>query len=127
MPWLSLSNAQDAESYLALLVFITLGLLFSGLFLGLAFLRGGVKRNAEKDSPYECGFDASGELTAPFSLRYALMVLFTVFDIEIALLIPWAVNLRGLGWNAFYSVALFLGILTSAFLYEWRSGCLEWE
>lgn len=128
MYWLGFSNTQDFWVYGGLLCFFVAGIIFSLLFLTLAFLRGGYKKNAEKDSAYECGFSPSTSLTSPISIRFALIaILFIVFDIEIALLFPWAMTFRELGWVGFGSVSVFLGILGLGFVYELASGALNWE
>lgn len=82
----------------------------------------------EKLSPYECGFEAFGDARRQFDVRFYLVaILFIIFDLEVAFLFPWAVAFGGLGWFGFWSMTIFLGILTIGFVYEWRKGALEWE
>ena len=119
---------EELMNYGGLLVFLLIGIFFSCLFMILARLRGGSRPYAEKNSPYECGFSPMGSLDAPFSIRFALVaILFVIFDIEIALLFPWALTFRQLGWPGFISVLCFLSILAVGFVYEWCSGALDWE
>lgn len=114
--------------YLPILIFLGLGFAIATVFVGLSFLRG--KRNVydEKITPYECGFDtfASGEVR--FDIRYYLVaILFVLFDLEIALLFPWAATILELGWPVFWGVSSFLFILLIGFIYEWKKGALEWD
>ena len=101
--------------------------------LGLALLAIGQlispkKPEAEKGSPYECGFEAFEDARSRFDVRYYLIaILFIIFDLEIAFLFPWAVVFNGLGWPAVIAMTIFLGILVIGFIYEWKKGALEWE
>ncbi len=84
--------------------------------------------DAEKLSPYECGFEPFGDARRQFDVRFYLVaILFIIFDLEVAFLFPWAVAFGGLGWFGFWSMMIFLAILTIGFVYEWRKGALEWE
>lgn len=116
------------REYLPILVFI-------GVAAGLAFamLAGSLlaaRRNpdAEKISPYECGFDAFDDARARFEVRFYLVaILFLLFDLEAAFLFPWAVAFSSAGGFGLVSMLIFLAVLTVGFIYEWRSGALEWE
>ena len=82
----------------------------------------------EKDSPYECGFDAFESARMKFDVRYYLVaILFIIFDLEIAFLFPWAVVLDQIGWFGYVAMMIFLGVLVIGFIYEWKKGALEWE
>lgn len=119
---------MNIKEYLPILVFIGAGFFIAMVFVGLAFVRG--KRNvyADKITPYECGFDTLSDGTPRFDIRYYLVaILFVLFDLEIALLFPWAVTLTELGWSALGSVFSFLFILLIGFVYEWKKGALEWD
>lgn len=84
--------------------------------------------NAEKNSPYECGFEPFEDARLPFDVRFYLVaLLFILFDLETAFFFPWAVALRKIGWAGFFAMMLFLGVLVLGFCYEWRRGALEWE
>jgi NADH-quinone oxidoreductase subunit A len=86
------------------------------------------KPDAEKNSAYECGFDAFGDARNKFDVRFYLVtLLFIIFDLEIAFLFPWAISLKGIGEFGFWSMVVFLGVLTVGFIYEWKKGALEWE
>ena len=96
--------------------------------LSVGFTFGDNNPNVEKNSPYECGFEAFEESRMKFDIRYYLVaILFIIFDLEIAFLFPWAISLGSLGALGFWSMMIFLGILTIGFIYEWKKGALEWE
>jgi NADH-quinone oxidoreductase subunit A len=84
--------------------------------------------DSEKLSPYECGFEPFEDARIRFDVRYYLVaILFIIFDLEVAFLFPWAVSLGDIGLFGFWSMIVFLGVLTVGFIYEWRKGALEWE
>ncbi len=120
------------QNYVPILVFLTVSaglgaiLIIIGLTLGRWASKG--KADAEKASPYECGFEAFEDARMKFDVRYYLVaILFIIFDLEIAFLFPWAVALDDIGAFGFFAMALFLGILVIGFIYEWKKGALEWE
>jgi len=115
-------------NYLPILIFILFGLGL-GLALVLAgFVLGPRKPSEEKNSPYECGFEAFEDSRMKFDVRYYLVaILFIIFDLEIAFLFPWATVLDEVGLFGFGAMAVFIGILLVGFLYEWKKGALEWE
>jgi len=99
------------------------------LILGVSFLLGSTpKEDPEKLSAYECGFDPYDDARNRFDVRFYLVsILFIIFDLEVTFLFPWSVVLRTVGFFGFWSMMIFLGILTIGFLYEWKKGALEWE
>lgn len=117
------------ESYLPILVFLGVGLVLACVLLGLGLLMGPRRPNSEKDSPFECGFQAFEDSHITFNVRYYLVaILFIIFDLEIAFLFPWAVVLDTISSpEAIYAMGVFLGILIVGFIYEWKKGALEWE
>jgi NADH-quinone oxidoreductase subunit A len=116
------------REYLPILIFlgIAVGL---GLVLILAAAIVAVQApDPEKVSAYECGFNAFDDARMKFDVRFYLVsILFIIFDLEIAMLIPWAVSFAGLSDGAFWSMMVFLFVLTVGFAYEWKKGALEWE
>ncbi len=122
-------NFQD---YLPILVFLGIGFGLSTALMFVSWWRSKKAPYKEKLSPYECGFDtfdtqghsARGRFSVHF---YLVAILFIIFDIEIAFLFPWAVSLKKIGVFGFWSMMLFLSILTIGFIYEWKKGALEWE
>lgn len=116
------------ESYLPILVFLGVGVALATVLLVLGLLLGPRKPNAEKDSPFECGFDAFEDSRIKFDVRYYLVaILFIIFDLEIAFLFPWAIVLDKIGLFGLASMGIFLLILIIGFIYEWKQGALEWE
>ncbi len=114
--------------YFNILVFLGIAFGFSILLVLLSFWRGPRKPNAQKLSPYECGFEPFSDARLTFDVRfYLIAILFIIFDLEIAFLFPWAVSLKDIGLFGFLSMMLFLAFLTVGFIYEWRKGALEWE
>jgi len=116
------------ENYLPILLFLVIGALVGVGPLVLGYVLGPRRPDQEKDSPYECGFEAFESARMKFDVRYYLVaILFILFDLEIAFLFPWAVVLEELGVFGFWAMVLFLAILVVGFLYEWKKGALEWE
>jgi len=116
------------EDYFNILVFMGIGFGLSILLIFLAYLRGSRKPDAAKLSPYECGFEAFTDARLKFDVRFYLVaILFIIFDLEIAFLFPWAITLHDIGLYGFFSMVVFLLLLTVGFIYEWRKGALEWE
>lgn len=116
------------ENYLAVLVFIVIGILFGVGPIAMGYMLGPSKPYAEKLSPYECGFAAFDDSRMKFDVRFYLVaILFIIFDLEIAFLFPWAVVLDQIGLFGYFAMAVFLGILVIGFIYEWKKGALEWE
>nr|WP_207168534.1 NADH-quinone oxidoreductase subunit A [Thiocystis violacea] len=111
-----------------ILIFVLVGILVGVGPLAIGYFLGPRRPYGEKDSPYECGFEAFETARLKFDVRYYLVaILFIVFDLEIAFLFPWAVVLEELGIVAFWAMVVFLGILVVGFVYEWKKGALEWE
>lgn len=116
------------QNYLPVLIFMIIGLGVGLIAPVLGYLLAPKRPYADKLSPYECGFDAFSDARAPFDVRYYLVaILFIIFDLETAFLVPWAVVFRSLGWFGMIVMGLFLGLLTIGFIYEWKKGALEWE
>ena len=85
-------------------------------------------RSAVKDETFECGNPPTGDAWHRFSIKFYLVaILFIIFDLEVAFLFPWAVSLGNIGLLGFWSMMIFLGVLTIGFVYEWKKGALEWE
>ena len=111
-------------NYLPILIFMLVTLLMGSVFIILGKLLGPSRPDAEKNSPYECGFEAFEDSRMKFDVRYYLVaILFIIFDLEIAFLFPWAIVLT----FGLLAMAVFLGVLVIGFIYEWKKGALEWE
>jgi NADH-quinone oxidoreductase subunit A len=116
------------ENYLPVLIFIGIASIMGLIPLLLGLKLGPREKDAAKDSPYECGFEAFEDARMQFDVRYYLVaILFIIFDLEIAFLFPWAVSIREVGLVGFVSMAIFLIILTIGFIYEWKKGALDWD
>ena len=116
------------RSYLPILIFLGIAVAMSGVMVLASLLVARQRPDSEKLSAYECGFDAFGDARAKFDVRYYLVaILFIIFDLEVAFLFPWAVTLGSIGMFGFWSMIVFLAVLTVGFIYEWRKGALEWE
>jgi NADH-quinone oxidoreductase subunit A len=121
-------NTMDLQQYLPVILFILVGLAVGVVPQVLGFLLGPQRPDAQKNSPYECGFEAFEDARMKFDVRYYLVaILFILFDLEIAFLFPWAVAMRDIGASGFWAMMLFLGILVVGFVYEWKKGALDWE
>ena len=116
------------REYLPIVIFLGLGIAL-GLVLMIVPLVVAVRNpDSEKVSAYECGFNAFDDARMKFDVRYYLVaILFIIFDLEIAFLFPWAAAFGSLSDVAFWSMMVFLLILTVGFAYEWKKGGLEWE
>jgi NADH-quinone oxidoreductase subunit A len=114
--------------YLPLAVFIAVALGIGLVLLVVPFLVAYKQPNPEKLSAYECGFNAFDDARMKFDVRFYLVaILFIIFDLEVSFLFPWAVAFGDLGLYGFWSMMVFLGVLTIGFIYEWRKGALEWD
>jgi NADH-quinone oxidoreductase subunit A len=118
------------ENYLPILIFIAVGIAVGVVPMAIGWFLAPNRPDAEKLSPYECGFEAFEDTRTKFDVRYYLVaILFIIFDLEIAFLFPWAVVLQEptVGMFGFVAMMVFLGILVIGFIYEWKKGALEWE
>ncbi|MGE3770736.1 MAG: NADH-quinone oxidoreductase subunit A [Bdellovibrionales bacterium] len=121
-------NESLLVQYLPIFVFLGVAAVISAAAVGLSYMLGNQKPDSEKLSAYECGFEAFADARARFDVRFYLVaILFIIFDLEVAFLFPWALGLEEIGHFGFWSMMIFLGVLTIGFIYEWKKGALEWE
>ena len=118
--------------YLPIVIFIGIAAIVGVLFIVAALVMAPSSPDSEKLSAYECGFNAFDDARMKFDVRFYLVSsLFIIFDLEVACLFPWAVSIFDLSKGgmifAFWSMMVFLGVLTVGFIYEWKKGALEWE
>jgi len=117
-----------ALDYMPVILFLGIGLAMSLLFIVGNAILAPSNPDPEKNSAYECGFNAFDDARMKFDVRFYLVaILFIIFDLEVAFLFPWAVSLGAIGVFGFWSMVIFLGVLTIGFIYEWRRGALEWH
>jgi NADH-quinone oxidoreductase subunit A len=115
-------------AYLPIIVFMAVAAVIALVLLVAPFLVAYRQPDPEKLSAYECGFNAFDDARMKFDVRYYLVaILFIIFDLEVSFLFPWAVAFRDVGVYGFWSMIIFLGVLTIGFIYEWRKGALEWD
>jgi NADH-quinone oxidoreductase subunit A len=114
--------------YLPILIFLVIAVGMSAAMIGASYIMAKQRPDAEKLSPYECGFAPFDDARRQFDVRFYLVaILFIIFDLEVAFLFPWAVSLGAIGMLGFWSMLVFLAVLTIGFVYEWKKGALEWE
>ncbi len=115
-------------NYLPVLIFVGVAGALGVVLLSLGFVFGRGRKDAEKLSAYECGFEAFEDTRSRFDVRYYLVaILFIIFDLEIAFLFPWAVSLDAIGVFGLAAMGVFLALLVVGFIYEWKKGALEWD
>lgn len=116
------------QSYVPILVLLTLAAGTAGVIVALSILLGPRKHSAIKDQPFECGTVGTGSPAERFSVKFYLVaVVFILFDIEVVFLYPWAVQAVGLGWFGFAAIAAFLLIVVTGLVYVWKRGVLDWS
>jgi NADH-quinone oxidoreductase subunit A len=122
------------ENYFPVFVFVLVGIAFGVLPVLLGWLVGPSRPDSEKLSPYECGFEAFEDARMKFDVRYYLIaIIFILFDLEVAFLIPWAtvfkeiVQTESVKWFGFAEMMVFIAILVVGYVYAWIKGALEWE
>jgi NADH-quinone oxidoreductase subunit A len=116
------------DQYFPLVVFMAIAAVIAGALIAAPFLVAFKAPDPEKLSAYECGFNAFDDARMTFDVRFYLVsLLFIIFDLEVAFLFPWAVAFHQVGVFGFWSMMVFLGILTIGFVYEWKKGALEWD
>ena len=114
--------------YLPILLFIGIAVVLGAALMVLPLVLAPSKPDPEKLSAYECGFPAFDDARMKFDVRFYLVsILFIIFDLEVAFLFPWAISLKSTGAFGFWSMVVFLLVLTVGFIYEWKKGALEWE
>ena len=116
------------QGYVPILVFLGIALVVGLVLLALGLALGSGRKDPEKLSPYECGFEPFEDSRIKFDVRYYLVaILFIIFDLEIAFLFPWAVSLDVVGVFGILAMAVFLIVLVVGFIFEWKKGALEWD
>ena len=125
---------MNLDQYLPVLLFILIGIAVGIVPLVLGYILGPNRPDPAKNSPYECGFEAFEDARMKFDVRYYLIaILFILFDLEVAFLLPWAtifkeiVQTDSVKWFGFIEMLIFIAILVVGFVYAWVKGALDWE
>ena len=119
---------MNYTEYLPIFIFIVIAFSMSLGFALISGIVGHKKPDKEKLSAYECGFEPFEDARVKFDVRfYFVAILFIIFDLEVAFLFPWAISLSLIGLVGYFSMMIFLLILTVGFVYEWKNGALDWE
>lgn len=117
-----------SSQYFPVLLFLAVAIGLSCVIMVIPFILNKRRGDKEKLSPYECGFEGEGRVRNEFDVQFYLVaILFIIFDLEVAFLFPWAVSLGKIGVFGFWSMMVFLILLTVGFIYEWKRGALEWR
>ena len=120
--------SEMLNEYLPILIFLGLAIALGLILILTAAIVAVRNPDPEKVSAYECGFNAFDDARMKFDVRFYLVsILFIIFDLEVAFLFPWAVAFKDISMVGFWSMMVFLGVLTIGFAYEWKKGALEWE
>ncbi len=123
-----MTDSQFLTAYLPIMVFFAVACGLAAAMVIASFIVAKQKPDDEKLSAYECGFPPFENARSKFDVRFYLVsILFIIFDLEVAFLFPWAVTLGKIGLYGFWSMMVFLVVLTVGFIYEWRKGALDWE
>jgi NADH-quinone oxidoreductase subunit A len=116
------------RDYLPIMIFLGLAIALGAILILAAAIVAVRNPDPEKVSAYECGFNAFDDARMKFDVRFYLVsILFIIFDLEVAFLFPWAVAFKDISMVGFWSMMIFLGVLTIGFMYEWKKGALEWQ
>ena len=122
------------ESYFPIFIFVLIGIVFGIAPVITGLIIAPYRPDSEKLSPYECGFEAFEDARMKFDVRYYLIaILFIIFDLEVAFLVPWAsifkeiVATESVRWFGVIEMLVFLAILLVGFVYAWAKGALDWE
>lgn len=123
-----IETSQFLATYFPILVFLAIAIFIACAAIVASFIVAKQKPDAEKLSAYECGFEAFDQSRHKFDVRFYLVaILFIIFDLEVAFLFPWVITLGSIGFYGFWSMMVFLTVLTVGFIYEWKKGALDWE
>ncbi len=124
----TINDALLLRDYLPIVIFLGVALVIGLALMAVPFLVAVRNPDPEKVSAYECGFNAFDDARMKFDARFYLVaILFIIFDLEVAFLFPWAVVFHDIGAFGFWSMLVFLSVLTIGFIYEWKKGALEWD
>ena len=111
-------NADGSGSYLPVAIQITV----------VTHLLGPKRKTSDKLQNFTSGIESHGDARQPMAIKYFLTaILFVLFDVEVIFFYPYAVNFKGLGWEGFWAVGMFVGFFLCGFIYIIKKGALKWE
>lgn len=117
-----------AQEYFHIFIFLLISTGLSVVIFAASFVFAQQYADPEKISAYECGFNPFGDARNKFDVKFYLVaILFIIFDLEVSFLFPWAMALNNITLFGFWTMIIFLVILTIGFVYEWKKGALEWD
>ncbi len=120
--------ANSAESYLPILLQVIFAVGLIGMLMGVTHLIGPKRHTTDKLASFTSGIESHGEAREPMAIKYFLVaILFVLFDVEVIFFYPYAVNFKGLGWDGFWAVLMFVGFFACGFIYIVKKGALKWE
>jgi len=125
---LQASNTDTAANYFPIGLQLLFALIFVVLTLGITHFLGPKRKTADKLETFTSGIESHGDARQPMAIKYFLVaILFVLFDVEVIFFYPYAVNFKGLGWNGFLAVLMFVGFFLAGFIYIIKKGALQWE
>lgn len=121
-------NTNDAGSYLPVLIQVIFAVGLIVVLMLITHLLGPKRKTKDKLQNFASGIESHGDARQPMAIKYFLTaILFVLFDVEVIFFYPYAVNFKGLGWDGFWAVMLFVGFFLCGFIYIIKKGALKWE
>ncbi len=122
------AGTDTAGNYFPIALQLVFAVIFVVLTLGIANFLGPKRKTSDKLEVFASGIESHGDARQPMAIKYFLVaILFVLFDVEVVFFYPYAVNFRGLGWNGFLAVLMFVGFFLAGFIYIVKKGALQWE
>ncbi len=120
-------NPSESGGLLPFIVYFGAVILLVLTMLGLSWVLGQRRTTRATDMPFESGVVSVGSSQIQLSVEfYLIAIFFVIFDLETVFIFAWAIAFFELGWQGYFAILAFVGVLTIALIYEWRSGALEW-
>jgi NADH-quinone oxidoreductase subunit A len=122
------NDVNSSGSYIPVAIQILLVVGLISFLLGVTHWLGPKRKTADKLENFASGIASHGEARQPMAIKYFLVaILFVLFDVEVIFFYPYAVNFKGLGWDGFWAVMMFVGFFLCGFIYIIKKGALKWE
>jgi len=121
-------SSSNASSYLPVGIQVLFAVGLVVVLMLLTHLLGPKRKTSDKLQTFASGIESHGDARQPMAIKYFLTaILFVLFDVEVIFFYPYAVNFKGLGWNGFWAVIMFVGFFLCGFIYIIKKGALKWE